>query len=159
MVKDPEKARAELDAANPELVERMLALQPRVQRALDPSLPPDVVARLGSVTYHQLEALAFLPESGTTMRRFADAVGITGAAATALANRMVKQGLAVRRYDPGDRRKVWLAPTRAALGLVKTLRDWQRNYMSATLSRLSPEQISTFLEVLEALDVEGGADR
>lgn len=147
--------RPEPGSTTPELVERMLNLRPRVQRALDPSLPPQVLKHLGGVTYHQLEALACLPEDGTTMRRFADAVGITGAAATALANRMVKQGLAVRRYDPDDRRRVWLAPTPTALELVRTLREWQRHYMAESLARLSSDQVETFLEVLDVLDSEG----
>lgn len=143
--------------ARPELIERMLSLQPRVQRALDPNLPPELRERLGSVTYHQLEALACLPEGGTTMRRFAEAVGVTGAAATALANRMVKHGLAVRRHDSEDRRQVWLAPTKTALDMVRTLREWQRRSMAETLTRLSPDQVETFLEVLKVLEAEDEA--
>ena len=142
---------------HPELIERMIGLQPRVQRALDPALPPELLERLGSVTYHQLEALACLPESGTTMRRFAEAVGVTGAAATALANRMVKRGLAVRRHDAEDRRRVWLAPTKTALDMVHALREWQRRSMAETLTRLSPDQVETFLEVLQVLEAEDEA--
>lgn len=130
----------------------MLAVQPRLQRVLDPSLPPHVSRRLGTVTYHQLEALAFLPAEGTTMRQFAGAVGISGAAATALANRMIKQGLAVRRYDPQDRRKVWLAPTDAARELIQSFRDWQRDSMATVLGGLEADQVATFLEVLTALE-------
>jgi len=85
------------------------------------------------------------------MRLFAESVGISGAAATALAARMVAKGLATRRYDPSDRRTVWLAPTEAALDLVRSFRDWQRQSMAATLGRLDESQIVTFLEVLSVL--------
>ena len=156
-MKDLEAGQRRGGDTRPELIERMLSLQPRVQRALDPALPPEILARLGSVTYHQLEALACLPEGGTTMRRFADAVGVTGAAATALANRMVKRGLAVRRHDSNDRRRVWLAPTATALEMVRTLREWQRQSMAETLTRLSADQVETFLEVLGVLEAEDEA--
>ncbi|HEY6538600.1 MAG TPA: MarR family transcriptional regulator [Candidatus Dormibacteraeota bacterium] len=134
-----------------EFVERMLEVQPRLQRALDVTLPPEISSQLGSVTVHQLEALGCLPPEGTPMRAFARAVGISGAAATALANRMVAKGLATRRYDPEDRRTVWLAPTEMAIELVRSFREWQRKSMAVTLERLDEKQIVTFLEVLGVL--------
>ncbi|MGB6770806.1 MAG: hypothetical protein WBF51_02215, partial [Candidatus Dormiibacterota bacterium] len=54
-----------------DFVERLLELQPRLQRALQVQLPSEIAARLGSVTPHQLEALGRLPPEGTTMREFA----------------------------------------------------------------------------------------
>jgi DNA-binding MarR family transcriptional regulator len=92
------------------------------------------------------------------MRLFAQSVGISGAAATALASRMVSKGLATRRYDPDDRRTVWLAPTEMALSLVQSFRDWQRRTMAATLGRLDQDQIVTFLEVLSVLSSPGRAE-
>lgn len=137
----------------------MLEAQPRLQRALDVTLPPEISRELGSVTVHQLEALGCLPADGTPMRMFARSVGISGAAATALASRMIAKGLATRRYDPGDRRTVWLAPTEMAQNLVRSFRDWQRASMAATLGRLDDEQITTFLEVLSVLSVGGEESR
>lgn len=138
-----------------ELVERMLEVQPRLQRALDVTLPPEISQLLGSVTVHQLEALGCLPPEGTSMRLFAQSVGISGAAATALAGRMVAKGLATRRYDPSDRRTVWLAPTETAQNLLREFRAWQRQSMAATLGRLDEGQIVTFLEVLRVLSSSG----
>jgi DNA-binding MarR family transcriptional regulator len=134
-----------------DVVDQMLVLQPKLQRVLESSLPVEVSLELGSVTFHQLEALACLPADGTTMRQFASSVGISGAAATALADRMIKQGLAVRRDDPTDRRTVWLAPTERAVGLLHSFRTWQRTSMSNVLGRLEPKQVAIFLEVLKAL--------
>ncbi len=129
----------------------MLELQPRLQRALEVTIPEEVARQLGSITLHQLQALACLPPEGTTMRHFAEAVGISGAAATALANRMIRQGLAERRDDPADRRTVWLAPTLHAARTLEAFRSWQRDSLSALLDRLDPTQIETFLEVLDSL--------
>jgi DNA-binding MarR family transcriptional regulator len=152
-VNNPPNGRLEQgrSSAAQEVVDEVLVLQPKLQRVLESSLPAEVSRELGSVTFHQLEALACLPADGTTMRHFAGSVGISGAAATALADRMIKQGLAVRRDDPSDRRTVWLAPTERAVGLLRSFRAWQRTSMSNVLGRLEPNQVATFLEVLKAL--------
>jgi DNA-binding MarR family transcriptional regulator len=134
-----------------EFVERLLELQPRLQRALQVQLPTEIGARLGSVTPHQLEALGRLPRDGTTMREFANAVGISGAAATALANRMIRGGLAERRYDPNDRRTVWLAPTPEALEALEVVHSWRRQSVAKMLERLDAVQVTSFLEVLSTL--------
>jgi DNA-binding MarR family transcriptional regulator len=85
------------------------------------------------------------------MRQFAASVGISGAAATALADRMIKQGLAARRDDPKDRRTVWLAPTEHAIELLTSFRNSRRSSMSNALARLQPGQVAAFLEVLQIL--------
>lgn len=134
-----------------EIVERLLELQPRLQRSLVVPLPDDVARQLGPVTPHQLEALGCLPPGGSTMREFAKAVGISGAAATSLANRMIRRGLAERRYDPSDRRTVWLAPTALALATLDAVQAWRRQAMIRVVERLDGAQVATFLEVLGAL--------
>ena len=134
-----------------DLLDQVLRMQPRLQRTIELTMPPDLRSELESVTVHQLSALAYLPPEGASMRQFAEAVGITGAAATALADRMVKQGLVERRYSPEDRRIVWLVPTEKARSLLERYRSWQRQAMNAALTRLDPSQLATFLEVLSVL--------
>jgi DNA-binding MarR family transcriptional regulator len=146
-----DQASGEAQSPVEEFVERLLELQPRLQRALQVQLPPEISARLGTVTPHQLEALGRLPREGTTMREFANAVGISGAAATALANRMIRGGLAERRYDPNDRRTVWLAPTPEALETLDVVHSWRRNSVAKMLERLDAVQVTSFLEVLSTL--------
>lgn len=133
------------------LVDQLLSLQTRLQRILTATPPVEVSRELRSVTFHQLEALACLPADGTSMRQFAASVGISGAAATALADRMIKQGLAARRDDPKDRRTVWLAPTEHAIELLTSFRNSRRSSMSNALARLQPGQVAAFLEVLQIL--------
>ncbi|MGH7759080.1 MAG: MarR family winged helix-turn-helix transcriptional regulator [Candidatus Dormibacteria bacterium] len=151
---DRTRSEAVADDAGPtesSLVEKMLAIQPRIQRVLDLSMPSEMARELAGVTVHQLEALSFLPSEGVPMRTFAQGVGISGAAATALANRMIEKGLAVRRYDPDDRRTVRLAPTTGARKLVQSYREWQRQSMASMLGRLSEDQVTTLLELLAVL--------
>lgn len=85
------------------------------------------------------------------MHEFAEAVGISGAAATALANRMIRQGLAKRSYDPSDRRTVWLAPTIKGLETEEAVLEWRRRSVAKVFARLSSAQITAFLEVLGTL--------
>jgi len=133
------------------VVERVLELQPLLQRTLRVPLPDEVSSRLGAVTPHQLEALSRLPPPGITMHEFADAVGISGAAATALADRMIRQGLAKRLYDPSDRRTVSLAPTVKGLETAEAVREWRRQSVAKLFERLDTAQVEAFLEILSAL--------
>ncbi|MGH7704985.1 MAG: MarR family winged helix-turn-helix transcriptional regulator [Candidatus Dormibacteria bacterium] len=133
------------------MVERVLELQPLLLRTLRLPLPQEVLGRLGTVTPHQLEALSHLPSHGISMHEFAESVGISGTAATALADRMIRQGLAQRLYDPGDRRTVRLAPTPMGLETSDDLREWRRRSVIEMLERLDPEQVSGFLEALSTL--------
>ena len=133
------------------MVDQLLSLQPKLQRFLAATLPVEVSRELRSVTFHQLEALACLPTAGTSMRQFAASVGISGAAATALADRMIRQGLAVRRDDPKDRRTVWLAPTAHAMELVASFRSSQRSSMSRALASLRTDQVAAILDLLRVL--------
>lgn len=85
------------------------------------------------------------------MREFAAAVGISGAAATALATRMIRQGLAKRRYDENDRRAVWLVPTTEGQETADAVRVWRHQSVTKMFERLDAAQVSAFLEVLVAL--------
>ncbi|HEY6538508.1 MAG TPA: MarR family transcriptional regulator [Candidatus Dormibacteraeota bacterium] len=139
------------EAVAAEMIERVLELQPALLRALAVPIPESLSARLGTVTPHQIEALGQLPQAGITMRDFAEAVGISGAAATALADRMIRQGLARRQYDEVDRRTVWLAPTTAGLATLEAVREWRRQVVTKMFERLDTAQVVAFLEVLSAL--------
>ncbi|MHB1501154.1 MAG: MarR family winged helix-turn-helix transcriptional regulator [Candidatus Dormibacteria bacterium] len=150
-MKDDAKSPPVMATPPGDLLEQVLRMQPRLHRTSEVSMPPDLRSELRSVTVHQLGAIAYLPPDGASMRQFAEAVGITGAAATALADRMIKQGLAERRYNPADRRVVWLAPTEKARALLETYRSWQREAMASAVKRLQPSQLATFLEVLNVL--------
>ncbi len=147
---DPSSCRSS-DGSEAELVDRFLALQPTLERMLDVRLPPRLRRQLGSVTSRQLEALGHLPHGGSTMRRWAAAVGISGAAATALADRMVALGLAERRQLPGDRRSVYLEPTERALAMHEEYQAWRGQMIARVLQRLDRDQLAALVDVLGAL--------
>jgi DNA-binding MarR family transcriptional regulator len=128
----------------------MLKLQPQLRSVLDRPLPHNVSRQLGSVTWRQLEAVGCLPPEGMPMRRFAASMGITGAAATAMANRMIRQGLVERRDDPQDRRTVWLAPTPRAARALEVYRGWRRRSLRRLGQELDASQRDILVDVLSA---------
>lgn len=134
-----------------DLIERLVALQPHLERVLDVRLPPWLRDELGAVTEHQLAALEQLPQGGRTMREFADGVGISGAAATDLADRLVARGLAERREDPADRRTVRLLPTGRGLAIHQACQAWRRQRIATVLRRLTADQLTSLVRILAAL--------
>jgi DNA-binding MarR family transcriptional regulator len=80
------------------------------------------------LTMAQLKAVMLLGRQGRAKgRELADGLGIAPSAATPLVDRLVEQKLATRQDDPGDRRIVWILPTRKAMaiydGLLHTSQD------------------------------------
>jgi DNA-binding MarR family transcriptional regulator len=129
---------------------RIAELRP-VVLALTRESVPDELQRFGQATSRQLQALAQLPLEGMTMGELAAFLKVTGAAASVLADRLVAQGLAVRRPDPGDRRVVRLAPTSEGMTVAERYRDNQRRAVAALLDRLSDDQVAAWLDIMEAL--------
>ncbi|MHB8324774.1 MAG: MarR family winged helix-turn-helix transcriptional regulator [Candidatus Dormibacteria bacterium] len=78
-----------------------------------------------SLTRHQLRALRSLPAGGLTMRSFAQALGVSGGSATALADRLIRSGAVERQTDTSDRRVVRLIPTAAGARLATASRGAQ----------------------------------
>jgi DNA-binding MarR family transcriptional regulator len=132
-------------------VARVVELRPVVLALMRESVPEQLQAGLGQATGRQLQALARLPQEGMTMGELAGFLRVTGAAASVLAERLVGQGLAVRRADPGDRRVVRLAPTPEGMARAERYRDNQRRAVAALLDRLSDAQVAAWLDIMETL--------
>ncbi len=132
-------------------VRRYLELRPIVRARLSASVPADLRQEFESITAHQLQALLLLPDEGLSMRRLATALGVMGATASVLADRLVAQGLAVRLADPDDRRVVRLAPSEGGRGLAARAVAQQRRSAADIFDRLSDVQVAAFLDVLETL--------
>lgn len=74
------------------------------------------------LTMGQLKAVMLLVPTGRVRsRELADSLGIAPSAATPLVDRLVKQKLAKREDDPGDRRIVWIVPTPQAQAVYEDL--------------------------------------
>ncbi|MGH8989824.1 MAG: MarR family transcriptional regulator [Acidimicrobiales bacterium] len=134
-----------------EAVRRYLELRPIVRARLAATVPADVHKECGSITAHQLRALLLLPDDGLSMRQLALALGVMGATVSVLADRLVAQGLAVRRPDPRDRRVVRLAPSERGHALAARASARERRSAREIFDRLSEAQVVAFLDVLETL--------
>jgi DNA-binding MarR family transcriptional regulator len=134
-------------------VDRFLELRPTVSarlRALA-AVPEELREGFDSLTARQIQALGLLPRDGMGMHQLADALGVTAATASTLAGRLVAKGLAVRGAAPDDRRVVRLAPTDRGLDLARRYHEVQRKMAGALFDRLTAEQATALLEMMQAL--------
>ena len=148
---------SDAETTSPEIgvvVDRLLALRPDVRRMLSSTLPVTARADLRGATRHQLAALQQLPPGGLTMREFSRAVGVSSAAATTLANRLVDRELVERRPDPDDRRRVWIVPSLRAQAMLREHHAWERRMAADAIARLSPEQFNTLADIVASLTAE-----
>jgi DNA-binding MarR family transcriptional regulator len=132
------------------LAEQILDLLPRLRRRFEQSCPPELREELATVTVHQLEALRQLccRQGGMTMAELAASQAIGLSSATALADRLLRQGLAQRTSDPADRRVVRLVPTDAAQQLVERFATAKRRTAVRALDSLDDAEAATLLALL-----------
>jgi DNA-binding MarR family transcriptional regulator len=136
-------------------VERFLELRPAVVARMQASIPAELRAELKPITLHQLQALSTLPAEGMTMHELASSLKISGATASALADRLVAQDLVRRATDPTDRRVVRLVPTAKGRSLARRHREAQRRAVAGLLNLLSDEQVAAWLDIMETLAASG----
>lgn len=133
------------------LVERFLELQPVLGRSLGAHLPTDRREELGSITCHQMQVVMRLGPEPPTMRELARELDVSESAATAAADRLVRQGLAVRQAHPGDRRVVRLALSDRGREFTEMFREARRHQIEQAFTVLSDSQVLAFVDVLETL--------
>jgi DNA-binding MarR family transcriptional regulator len=149
--------RASHDSTSPQphrdaLAEQILEVVPRLRRRFEQGLSPELRDELVTVTVHQLEALRHLGHSGgMTMAELAQAQGIGLSSATALADRLLRQGLAQRTSDPADRRVVRLVPTEAAMQLGERFAAAKRRIALRALAALDDAEAADLLRLLRKL--------
>lgn len=132
-------------------ISRYLELRPMVRRRMEGSVPPQLREHFASMTPHQLRALLCLPPAGMSMKELAEAMNVTGATASVLADRLVSQGLACRSHDETDRRVVRLAPSEQGREVAEKARRAQRQMAKSLFDQLSDPQVEAFLDVMEAM--------
>jgi DNA-binding MarR family transcriptional regulator len=148
MTATPPTTRAHRDATAQQILEVLPALRHRLER----ELPGELRDELAGATVHQVEALCKLVSSGgITMNELAAAQSIGLSSATALADRLLRQGLAQRTSDPSDRRVVRLVPTDSALQLVERFAAAKCRVAMDALSALDDEGAATLLALLNAI--------
>lgn len=141
----PAPTRARRDA----VAQQILELLPRLRRQFELAVPDALRDERAAVTVHQMEALCHLIGSrGMTMNELAQAQSIGLSSATSLADRLLRQGLAQRTSDPGDRRVVRLVPTDTAIEMVRRFSSAKRRIAMRTLAALDDDEAATLLALL-----------
>ena len=133
------------------LIDRMSELKPALDKKMRVRLPDDLQADLQAVTIHQLEALRLLESEGLRMRELARELDISEPASTALADRLVRNGLVERQADPADRRTVRLELSPKGRDLMSRWGTYRRQAMLAAFEVLSDRQLTAFIDILETL--------
>lgn len=134
------------------LLERFIALRSCLSRRLGLRRSPELLAGLGGVTVHQLEALRLLEERKTmTMSELAREMEITESAATALADRLFRLSLVERQADPADRRVVRLEPSERAKALTEQFERHHLAILEEALAVLDDERLASLVEMFEAI--------
>lgn len=134
------------------LVDRYFELQPHLQRRFSAVVHRELRDELQSVTLHQLGVLFQLRSTTLTMRELARELDVSESAATAVTDRLVRQGLVDRLDDPADRRVVRLELSKSGAALVKQLHDTARRKTASLLSALDDAQLVQLVSIMETLD-------
>ncbi|MEH6874284.1 MAG: MarR family winged helix-turn-helix transcriptional regulator [Candidatus Competibacter sp.] len=132
-----------------EAANRLLQLAPHVVQSARHYLRAQ---NLGSVTLPQLRALAYVlrqPES--TLGELAEHLAITVPSASALVDRLVKQGLLEAKIPPENRRRVSLEITADGKAIITQVTDLWREELARRLTPLTEAELRIAIEALEIL--------
>lgn len=139
------------------LVERVFELREVMHQHFEHELDKELRDRLDHVTIHQLSVLAQLKEDARPMRELAKCLGISESAATATADRLVRQGLAERHSDPDDRRVVLLGLSKEGSRMATSLHRAATKKSERMLAVLSDAQLGQLVDILETLQAAWAA--
>lgn len=134
-----------------ELTERIFELRTVFKKLFGASVYREM-CDVHSVTIHQLTALGYLKSGSVTMRELARDLDVSESSATAVTDRLVRQGLVERRDDPADRRVVRLALSPEGTALVDRLAIEAAAKTSEMLSVLSDSQLEQLVDIVETLE-------
>lgn len=143
-----------------EVVMMFAAMARRMRATLPDALQAQLQAPLGATTPHQLEALHILHraqkggDAGLTMNELARQQGCAVSSASALADRLVCEGLAERVPDSGDRRVVRLVSTARGDALCTQFGAIKRQVTLETLRALDVEELDTLVSLLRKVQAQ-----
>ena len=140
-------------ARRQELADELITSMKAFKRRLDHAAPCQALEDIEGVTSYQLEALVWLMSSpgGIPMNDLARAQGVGLSSGTALADRLVRHGLAVRSSDPADRRVVRLAATERAKSIVERFQLERRAQLLELLAALDDEELATLIRLMQTM--------
>ena len=127
---------------------RMVELLPRMLRGF--ARRESNYLSLGKISIPQFNVLELLwREDDCPMNRLAKALGVTRPAATGLVDRLIHQGLAIRRGDPRDRRVVRVSVTPKGRKILSNIWDQKRRMIVSVFGGISPSDRAHYLATLE----------
>jgi len=107
-----------------------------------------VAARLG-LNVTDLRGLRLLGKGAMSAGNLAEQTGLTGAAVTALIDRLENAGYVIRERGTDDRRRVTVHAVPEKLREVERLYEGQGVSMSKLLAKYSPEEFSVIADFLK----------
>jgi DNA-binding MarR family transcriptional regulator len=102
------------------------------------------------LTFTQLRALFVLGRRPLRVSDLAKALGMSLASASALSDRLVRQGLVARRPDPTDRRSVFLVVARSGTRMLRRLERAQTSQLTRAIRQMSERERRAFVTTLRA---------
>jgi DNA-binding MarR family transcriptional regulator len=104
------------------------------------------------LTMAQLKAVMLLCRTGRARsRELADGLGIAPSAATPLVDRLVEQKLAKREDDAGDRRIVWILPTKKAQAIYDELLHTSQDVLEDVINEVPARERKAVRESVQLL--------
>ena len=139
-----------------ELVEEFAHLLGRLKRRVTAGIPHEVQEQMAGATPHQIDALMTLAssESGLNMNEIAKQQNCALSTATALVDRLEKQGLVERHDDPGDRRVVRIVATDQARTFVACAMEGKRGMATKLLEPLNDREVNQLVTLLTKITDE-----
>ncbi len=117
----------------------------RVCTAVAPDAWTDV-----DLTFTQLRALFFLGRQPLRVSELAKALGMSLASASALSDRLVRQGLVARHPDPTDRRSVFLHVAPPGARVLRRLERAQTARLTSAIRHMTEAERRAFVTTLRA---------
>src|SRR2546425_13372369 len=102
------------------------------------------------LTFTQLRALSVLQRGHVRVSELGDALGIGLAAASTLADRMVRRQFIVRRSDPEDGRIVRLELSARGRTLIERMERGRTEHLGKLIARMTPSEREAFKTTMRA---------
>ena len=109
----------------------------------------DAVARTIGLHPTDEKVLRLLGADAMTAGDLVNQTGLTGAAVTALVDRLISLGYVTRDRDTGDRRKVVIRTVGAKLRDINRLYDGLRGALQALLSKYDAAEFAAIMDFLD----------
>ena len=104
----------------------------------------------GQITLPQFWALGYLDQYGRSkMNNLAGHLKISPPATTGLMDRLIAQGLVIRKDDFHDRRIVWIELTAKGRGIIKSISKQKAEALIKIFRKISPKDREHYLNILE----------